>query len=110
MMKLSKELQEKLSAAETDVQACKILADNGVDPEAFEKTLPDSFLDQVNGGYESMGLSIKCPNPNCLNADKDQISRQFFASMFCDSATKFRCCKCNTYFKVSSTGSITTYD
>jgi hypothetical protein len=33
MMKLSKELQEKLSAAETDVQACKILAQNGVDPE-----------------------------------------------------------------------------
>lgn len=54
MMKLSKELQEKLSAAETDVQACKILAENGVDPEAFEKTLPDSFLEQVNGGYESM--------------------------------------------------------
>ena len=99
MMKLSKELQEKLSAAETDVQACKILADNGVDPEAFEKTLPDSYLEQVSGGYKYRDIEIRCPM--CGNSEEEQISYQAFASMFCPGERKFRCCKCSTYWKVN---------
>lgn len=36
MLKLSKELLEKLDRAKGDVEFCKTLADNGVDPEASE--------------------------------------------------------------------------
>lgn len=107
MMNLPKELLDKLETAKSDVQACKMLADNGIDPEEFEKTIPSDFLNQVNGGYDSFGIDIHCPN--CNVGDKDLISRQFWASMFTDSATKYRCRKCNTYFKVSSYGVISKY-
>ena len=107
MMALPKELLEKLETAESDVQACKLLSDNGVDPEEFEKTLPDDYLEQVNGGYKSLEIDIHCPN--CGNGERDEISRQFWASMFTDSATKYRCRKCDCYFKVSSNGAITRY-
>ena len=107
MMALPKELLEKLETAKSDVEACKLLSDNGVDPEEFEKTLPDGYLEQVNGGYKSLEIDIHCPN--CGNGERDEISRQFWASMFTDSATKYRCRKCDCYFKVSSNGVITRY-
>ena len=44
MMNLPKELLDKLETAESDVQACKMLADNGINPEEFEKTIPDNFF------------------------------------------------------------------
>lgn len=107
MMQLPKELLKKLEVAESDVQACKILADNGIDPEEFEKTLPDHFLEEVNGGYKRGTVEIHCPD--CGNGDSDEISRQFWASMFTDSATKYRCRKCDCYFKVDSYGTIRRY-
>ena len=107
MMNLPKELLTKLESAESDVQVCKILADNGIDPEEFERSLPDNYLEEVNGGYKSLDIDIHCPD--CGNGERDEISRQFWASMFTDSATKYRCRKCNCYFKVSSYGVITKY-
>ena len=87
----------------SDVGVCKLLAENGIDLEEFEKTLPDSFLNQVNGGYkDAFGSHIYCPW--CNNEDSDEISRQFFASLFTDGAVKYRCCKCDKYFKVSAYG------
>ncbi len=107
MMKLPEELLAKLKEAESDNDACRILAENNVDPEEFEKTLPDSFTEMVNGGYDSLGIDIHCPN--CKNGDKELISRQFWASLFADSATKYRCRHCGTYFLVTGYGHIEKY-
>ena len=49
MIKISKELEEKLINTASNVDACKLLAENGIDPEEYEKSLPDSFMDKVNG-------------------------------------------------------------
>ena len=103
MMKLPKELQEKLVAAETDVQACKILVENGVDPEEFEKTLPDSFLEQVNGGFVLDGIIVCCPI--CENSEPSEIAYERFASLFSDGK-KFRCRRCDCSFMVYNNGMI----
>ncbi len=107
MMTLPEELRKKLKEAQSDMEACKLLADNGIDPEKFEQSLPDGYLENVSGGYDSFGIEIRCPE--CKTADKDRISRQFWASMFADSATKYRCRECGCYFMVKSNGSITKY-
>ena len=39
-----------------------MLADNGIDVEEFEKSLPDDVLKKVGGGYEDIiGDSVHCP-------------------------------------------------
>ena len=43
MMNLPKKLLDKLETAESDVQACKMLADNGINPEEFEKPFRTIF-------------------------------------------------------------------
>ena len=98
MIKISKELEEKLINTASDVDACKLLADNGIDPEEYEKSLPDSFLNKVNGGYKSLGgTTIKCPW--CQNDDEKEISYQIWASMWTDGVSKYRCCKCENTLK-----------
>lgn len=110
MMDLSKEMKEKLSEAKSDVDACKMLADNGIDVEEFEKSLSESELETIKGGYTPAFSDFEIECPNCHNGEKEMISRQFWASMFCDSATKYRCRNCNTCFKVYNNGSIQKYD
>ena len=109
MIKISKELEEKLVNTASNVGVCKLLAENGIDPEEYEKSLPDSFMDKVNGGYKSFGgTTIKCPW--CQNEDEDEISYQIWASMWTDGASKYRCCKCEGYFKVGPYGTSKCYD
>ncbi len=105
MMKLPIELLAELEKANSDVQACKLLADNGIDPEQFEQTLPDSFLELISSGYAGTSdFKIYCPI--CGNANTDDLSRQSWASMFTDNAVKYRCRKCSGFFRVTMHGSV----
>lgn len=97
-------LQSKLAKVNSDVEFCKILADNGIDVEKLQKTLPDDVLDKVGGGYENIfGTEIYCPN--CGNHDSDEISLQIFATLTSGS-TKYRCRKCDKYFKMDASGHV----
>ena len=89
------------------MRVCKMLSDSGIDPEKYEQALPEGYLEKVNGGYETLGFEIRCPE--CKNGEKDKISRQFRASMFTDSVTKYRCRECGCCFMVRNNGSITKY-
>ncbi|MBR3266001.1 MAG: hypothetical protein IKI61_08620 [Erysipelotrichaceae bacterium] len=52
-----------------------MLADNGIDVEEFEKSLPDDVLKKVDGGYEDIiGDSVHCPW--CKENRYDEISYQ----------------------------------
>jgi predicted RNA-binding Zn-ribbon protein involved in translation (DUF1610 family) len=104
MQKLPNELLDKLQDARSDMEACKMLADNGVNVEEFEKSVSNEELNKIAGGWQCFGYEFKCPN--CGEADRDNISRQFWASMFMDSATKYRCRTCNHYFKISTYGTV----
>ena len=97
------DVKEAVNAAKSDKEACKAMADAGLDVEQIERALPDHFLDDVSGGWNGIGKdSYHCPH--CGNDDRDRVSRQFWASMFMDSATKYRCKNCNHYFTISSYG------
>ncbi len=41
MINLSDELKEKIADCKSDVEVAKMLSDNGIDMEEFEKTLPE---------------------------------------------------------------------
>ena len=100
---ISDELKEQVNESKSDNQACRALADAGVDVEAFEKELPDDYMNTVAGGWEGLdGRDLHCPH--CGNNDRDEVSYQIWASMFMDSASKYRCKKCNHYFKITSYG------
>ena len=73
------------------------------DKKEKNMSLSEEDLKNVSGGWESFGTDgLHCPS--CGNADRDEVSYQFWASMFMDSATKYRCKKCNHYFKIDSNG------
>lgn len=103
MMKLPERLLEKLKEAEGDVALCSLLAENGVDPEEFEKSLPEDVLEQVQGGTDETRKLTDCICPNCGNADRDELSRQFWLSWLIipDGCSAYRCRKCDTYFRVA---------
>ena len=98
MLKLSKELLEKLDRAKGDAEFCKTLADNGVDPEAFEKSLTDEEPERASGGFKNAdGHKVKCPW--CGEDGEDMISYQFWATL--NSTTiKYRCRSCNKYMRM----------
>ena len=100
MITISDELKEKLKSCKSDVEVCKMLADNGIDVEEFEKTLPDEVLSQIGGGYKDInGDWIYCPW--CNNSEKSELSHQILASLV-NQAYIYRCCKCNQYFMQNS--------
>lgn len=103
---LSDEVKEKLNEAKSDSEACRIIIEAGVDVEPVEKELRDESLNNIFGGWDSLdGRDYHCPN--CGNNNRDKVSYQFWASMFMDSTSKYRCELCNHYFKINSYGSIT---
>ena len=101
MMELPENVLEKLKDAEGDVAVCKILAESGIDPEEFEKTLPASVLEQVNGGAPASTGSPTVVCPLCGNDNPNEISKQTLASiLICHTGMfQYRCCKCDYYFK-----------
>ena len=97
MIKISDELKEKLKTCKSDVEIAKMLADNGVDVEEFQKSLPDEILSKIGGGYEDIsGDIIYCPW--CKNKESKEISSQILASLF-NQEYIYRCRKCDCYFK-----------
>lgn len=74
-----------------------MLADNGIDVEEFEKSLPDDVLKKVGGGYEDIiGDSVHCPW--CKENRYDEISYQCISSLFSRIDT-YRCRSCGKFFE-----------
>ena len=109
MMKLSDAIVDKLKGVKSDVEVCQILADNGVNVEEFEKTLSDEELTQVGGGFPKGKVDVHCTNPECGESASENISNQFFASLFTD-AYHYRCRTCGHYFGLSSFGTLHDWD
>lgn len=97
MFKFTDELNEKLKNCKNDVEFAKTLADNGVNVEEFERSLPDEVLSKIGGGFENYnGDRVYCPW--CKNEDKDELSYQVLVSTYhCEDI--YRCRKCNEFFK-----------
>ena len=74
-----------------------MLADNGIDVEEFEKSLPDDVLKKVGGGYEDIiGDSVHCPW--CKENRYDEISYQCISSLL-NRIDSYRCRSCGKFFE-----------
>ena len=107
-------VQEKLKSAKSDMETCRILADNGIDVEKIEKKIANAGFDQIKiglqevsddaltnvaGGWKTYDAEVRC---RCGNGDRDEFSYQFWASSLYGPRTKkYRCKKCNSYMKVT---------
>ena len=111
------EVKEKLETAKSDVEVCKILAENGIDVEKVEQKIKDAGfnlnkiclqevrdeeLEKIAGGFEFDQALVSC---RCGNDNRDDFSWQFIASRLSTYPRPrdiFRCKKCNTYVYVYS--------
>ncbi|MBR0418841.1 MAG: hypothetical protein IJI66_06705 [Erysipelotrichaceae bacterium] len=97
MIQISDEPREKLKTCKSDVEVAKMLADNGVDVEEFQKSLPDEVLNRIGGGYKDVfGDTICCPW--CNESESGNISYQVTASFLC-AIDYYRCRSCNKFFR-----------
>ena len=95
MIKISDELREKLKTCKSDVEVSVMLADNGINVEEFEKSLPDEVLSRIGGGYKDIfGDTIYCPW--CNEKESGNISYQMMASFLC-SNDYYRCRTCGKF-------------
>ena len=119
------ELQEKLDAAKSDMETCKILADNGIDVEMIEQKIADAGFDQIKIGLQEErdielemlsagfrfkdGAEVVC---TCGAKDPEDFSYQFWVSSFECGPNEgiFRCRKCNRYFKLDANNNQTERD
>lgn len=105
-MNISDELREKLKDCRSDVEVAKILADNGVDVEEFQKSLPDEVLEKIGGGFKDIfGHKIVCAW--CGEELSDNISYQVVAS-FLNNVDFYRCRKCAKFFAEASVNGTST--
>ena len=102
MIELPKEVMEQLRNAENNKEACRILSDNGYDPESVKQSLADEYLQNIDGGAAggSNERRIDYICPHCKNEDKETFSCQFFKSFFSAYNMVYRCRKCNKYFQI----------
>ncbi len=97
MINISDELNEKLKTCRSDVESCRMLADNGIDVEEYQKALPDEVLKKINAGYEDMiGDTVFCPW--CKETASDKISYQTLISLRYNNDT-YRCRKRGKFFE-----------
>ena len=119
------EVQKKLDAAISDVETCKILAENGIDVEMIEQMITDAGFDQIKIGLQEErdkelemisagfklndGVELVC---TCGAKDPEDFSYQFWCSSFDCGPDEgiFRCRKCNRYFKVDKDNNQTERD
>ena len=119
------EVQEKLNRAVSDVETCKILAENGIDVEMIEQMIADAGFDQIRIGLQEErdqelemisagfklndGVKLVC---TCGAKDPEDFSYQFWCSSFDCGPDEgiFRCRKCNRYFKVDKDNNQTERD
>ena len=103
------EVQKKLDAAISDVETCKILAENGIDVEMIEQMIADAGFDQIKIGLQEErdkelemisagfklndGVELVC---TCGAKDPEDFSYQFWCSSFDCGPDEgiFRCRKC----------------
>ena len=103
-------VRQKLARARSDNEACKILAESGVDYQDIESKMKDVFarggkdllalndveLEKIAGGFETDKYGdIECWE--CDASSRDDFSYQFWASTFLTKGTIYRCKKCGTY-------------
>ena len=114
------QIKQKLARAKSDNEACKILADSGINYEAIEKKMKEVFarkgkdllalndkqLEAIAGGFEDEDYgTIMCFN--CYTDKRDDLSYQFWASTFLTSGRIYRCKKCGLYNKILKNRHIT---
>ena len=110
LAKLPLEVKRKLALAKSDNEACRILADSGIDYESIEAKMKNVFarndkdllalndrqLETIAGGFDTDDYGeFVCWN--CKASDRDDFSYQFWASTFLTSGRIYRCKKCGTY-------------
>ena len=118
---LPAEVLEKLKGVVSDVEFCKILADNGIDVEEIEKKVKNSGVDfsestvvldndelsNINGGWyewvSDHNVLYECPH--CHNGDRERNSRQFWASLGANFLSSqavviYRCRNCGHFWEM----------
>ena len=117
------EVKEKLETAKSDVEVCRILAENGIDVEKIEKKikdagfnlnkiglqeLPDEALDKIAGGFETGGVEIKCP---CGVHDRSCFSYQVIDTLMSTDIVDsvYRCKNCGMYITKLKDGRVQYY-
>ena len=123
LAKLPVEVKRKLALAKSDNEACKILADSGIDYEAIEARMKNIFarngknllalndrqLEAISGGFDTDSYGeFVCRN--CKATESDDFSYQFWASTFLTSGRIYRCKKCGTYILKTTKNSSTFMD
>lgn len=119
---LPAEVLEKLKGVASDVEFCKILADNGIDVEEIEKKVKNSGVDfsestvvldndelsNINGGWyewvSDHNVLYECPH--CHNGDRERNSRQFWATLSANffspsqAVVIYRCRNCGQFWEM----------
>ncbi len=110
------DVMKKLENVYSNVDVCRILAENGVDLDAVEKKiadagldmkriglqLPDDRLSEISSGFweEDMKADLECPV--CHRDDRKNFSRQFWVSLIAPNTKSiYRCKKCDLYIAVN---------
>ena len=111
---IGEDVMKKLENVYSDVEVCKILAENGIDLEKVEKRiaeaglnmnriglqLPDDNLSEISGGFYDKDQNDDIDCPNCGNDVRDDFSRQWFASLTSPAESIYRCKKCGMFTAV----------
>ncbi len=98
IIEFSEEVMALLENAQNDNEVRSILKDNGYEPDKVKEMLSDESLDTVSGGKKRVFSKAPTRCPNCGNENRDELSMQYFASIFSGKYMKFRCKRCMKYF------------
>ena len=117
------EVKEKLNSVTSDIEACRILADNGVDIHVLEKKIKDAgfpahastsdleenALENVSGGFfiGNASTDVVC---KCGNRKREDFETLFITGLTAGSYKNYRyvfkCKKCGQIVGVKDTGEI----
>ena len=118
--KVPADVLNKLDTVNSDVECCKILAENGVNLDEIEKIiadhgfnmnkiclqLPESELAGISGGFYDSTYKGEVVCPICGTSSRGDFSKQIFRSMLAEKKSYYRCKKCNQYFSINGVRSI----
>ncbi len=117
------EVQEKLNAVKNRAEACRILAENGIEVDRIEKKiaaagiarartglqeLTDQALDKIAGGFETDGVEIRC---ECGTYDRSCFSYQVIDTFMSTDKVDavYRCKNCGMYITKLKDGRVQYY-
>lgn len=110
---IPEEVRTRLASVKSDVDACRLLAENGINIEEVENRIKDAYagvgkdllsltdreLENVSGGFQDNDFGfIWCSN--CTNNNRDDFSYQFWVSQLMPEGCAYRCKKCGHYILV----------